>query len=48
MKHIIIDTNFVHHDFYLRGMNIMALTEYVHRMGYDVYMPQIVFDEMRK
>lgn len=46
MKHIIIDTNFVYHDFYLRGMNIMALTEYVHRLGYNVYMSQIVLDEM--
>lgn len=48
MKYIIIDTNFVFHDYFLRGKNIMALCNYAMRMGYEVYMPHVVVDEMVK
>lgn len=48
MKHIIIDTNFIFHDYFLKGKNIMSLCNYALRMGYEVYMPLVVFDEMVK
>ncbi len=48
MKHLIIDTNFIFHDYFLKGKNIMSLCNYAMRMGYEVYMPLVVFDEMVK
>ncbi len=46
MKHYVIDTNFIHLDFFLRGTNITVLTLSAKNLGYHVYMPQVVFDEM--
>ena len=46
MKHYIIDTNFIHLDFFLRGTNITVLAVSANNLGYHVYMPQVVYDEM--
>lgn len=48
MKHYIIDTNFVHLDYFLRGTNITILTQSAKNLGHIVYMPMVVFDELIK
>lgn len=48
MRHFVIDTNFVHLDFFLRGTNITALAGSADKLGHSVYMPQVVFDELCK
>lgn len=48
MKHYIIDTNFVHLDYFLRGTNISILTQSAKNLGHTVYMPMVVFDELTK
>ncbi len=46
MIHYIIDTNFVHLDFFLRGTNITALTGSSDKLVHNIYMPHVVFDEL--
>ncbi len=48
MKYYVIDTNFIHADFFLRGTRITALARSAHKLGHSVLMPQVVFDEMCK
>lgn len=48
MRHYIIDTNFVHLDYFLRGTNITVLTQSAKNLGHIVYMPIVVFDELVK
>lgn len=46
MKHIIIDTNVVHWDYFLKGTNITTLCSTELRLGHRVYMPKVVVDEI--
>lgn len=48
MKHIIIDTNVVHNDYMLTGFRITALCSSNENLGYSVYIPDVVVDEMVK
>lgn len=48
MNFYVIDTNFIHLDYFLRGTRITTLAHSAHNLGHAVYMPQVVFDEMCK
>lgn len=48
MTHYIIDTNFVHLDYYLKGTFITILCQSSEVLRHKVYMPMIVFDELVK
>lgn len=48
MKHIIIDTNVVHNDYMLTGYRISALCSAKESLGYSVFIPDVVVDEIVK
>ena len=48
MKIYVIDTNFIHLDYFLRGTFITALAHSASKLNHDVYMPQVVYDELCK
>lgn len=48
MKHIIIDTNVVHNDYMLTGFRISALCSAKENLGYLLFIPDVVVDEMVK
>ena len=48
MTYYVIDTNFVHLDFFLKGTNITTLTQTAELLNHKVCMPMVVFDEMVK
>ena len=48
MKYYILDTNFIHLDYYLRGTRITALARSAYKLGHAVLMPQVVYDELCK
>lgn len=48
MKNYVIDTNFIHLDYFLRGTFITALARSASKLNHAVYMPQVVFDELCK
>lgn len=48
MKYFVIDTNFIHADYFLRGTRITSLAGSAHKLGQTVLMPQVVCDEMCK
>lgn len=43
---IIIDTNIIHKDYYLRGKFIVTLSEAAAKLGYEVCIPEVVVDEV--
>lgn len=48
MKYFVIDTNFIHADYFLRGTRITSLAGSAHKLGHTVFIPQVVYDEMCK
>lgn len=48
MKHYVIDTNFVHLDYFLKGTFVTILCQSSEVLRHKVYMPMVVFDEMVK
>lgn len=46
MKHIIIDTNVVNKDHFLRNAMIRILVESKGLLNHKLYMPHVVVDEM--
>lgn len=48
MKYYVIDTNFIHLDYFLRGTFITALARSASKLNHTVYMPQVVYDELCK
>lgn len=43
---IVIDTNIVHKDFFLKNAQIISLCETAKKCGIQVYVPQVVIDEI--
>lgn len=43
---IILDTNVITEDYRLQGARILKLSDAAHKLGYQVYIPQIVIDEI--
>lgn len=48
MTNYIIDTNFVHLDYFLKGTFITILSQSSEVLRHKVYMPMVVYDEMIK
>lgn len=48
MTHYVIDTNFVHLDYFLKGTFITILCQSSEVLRHKVYMPEVVFDELVK
>ncbi len=48
MTYYVIDTNFVHLDYYLKGTFITILCQSSEVLRHKVYMPMVVFDELVK
>ena len=43
---LLLDTNIIHGDFYLQGSRISKLCSAVPRLGYELMIPEVVYDEM--
>lgn len=43
---LILDTNIIHGDFYLQGSRISKLCSAVPKLGYELMIPEVVYDEM--
>lgn len=43
---IILDTNVIHKDYTLTGSAILKLSDAAQKLGYEVYIPEIVVDEI--
>ncbi|MDF2655302.1 MAG: hypothetical protein K0R19_1776 [Bacillota bacterium] len=44
--HVILDTNIIVSDFYLRSPNFRLLFEYSDLLPYDIFLPEVVYDEV--
>ena len=43
---LILDTNIIHGDFYLQGSRILKLCSAAPKLGYELMIPEVVYDEM--
>ena len=43
---IILDTNVIHRDYTLTGSAVLKLSDAAQKLGYEVYIPEIVVDEI--
>jgi len=43
---LILDTNIIHGDFYLQGSRISKLCSAAPKLGYELMIPEVVYDEM--